>query len=335
MVSGPVVFINIGWMNKYAGQTPDDPTLGGHGFLKGNNGGHEAWNFAPYRGKLYGYVPRSARINLKNLGGKSTDVSLDGITVIWIAKNPRDKKTYIVGWYDNATVLSHGGETGIEHVKGIPVGYHAVAKKGTLLPLNQRLFHIPTAKVTGNLGQSPVWYGGTDQFRARALAYVESGGLIAPNKTKKTGTPKQPDPEARKSIELAAVKHATDFYQSVEGGSRSVHSVEKDGAGWDLTVTAPTGAVLKVEVKGLTGRDIIVELTPNEYKKMCSLEHRAEYVVYIVTEAGTAKARSHVFLHNQETSKGGKLVWATADGRKLKIAPMTAAKLSAEYGPTA
>jgi hypothetical protein len=79
----------------------------------------------------------------------------------------------------------------MSHLTGLPLGNGMVADRnaldvldasltavaehrGVVVPPNnigyQRLFHIPTAKVTGNLGQSPVWYGGTDQFRARALA---------------------------------------------------------------------------------------------------------------------------------------------------------------------
>ncbi|WP_339159465.1 hypothetical protein [Methylobacterium bullatum] len=44
-----------------------------------------------------------------------------------------------------------------------------------------------------------------------------------------------------KLIELAAVRHSTDYYRSRAGGSQVVDSIEKDGVGWDLNVTAPTG----------------------------------------------------------------------------------------------
>lgn len=45
------MFVNIGWMTNYAGPTPEDPALGGHGHLRNNPVGHEAWNFRPHRGK--------------------------------------------------------------------------------------------------------------------------------------------------------------------------------------------------------------------------------------------------------------------------------------------
>lgn len=326
-----LVFVNIGWMRDYAGMSDDDPTLGGHGYLKANKSGHEAWNFSPFRKNVYGYVPRQARINIANLGGLRSDDRAQGITVVWIAKNPRNRKTYIVGWYQGATVFSKNDHLTLDRQGGICVGYQIVASadQATLLPVSARLFLIPTTKAKGNLGQSPVWYGGTDAFRARVGAYVQAGGTF-PKSEKNSGPGKrQTDPELRKKIELAAVRHATEFYKSVEGGSRTVHSVERDGVGWDLNVTAPTGEVLKVEVKGLSGSEITVELTPNEYMKMLSPAIRTDYVVYIVTEADTSRANSHIFLHDKASSKGKSLVWATADGRLLKIEERIAARLSA------
>ena len=331
MILTPIVLINIGWMKRYAGLSADDPTLGGHGHLKEHKSGHEAWNFLPYNDKMYGYVPRSARINITKLGGNGASESATEVTVVWIARSPRDKKTYIVGWYVNATVFRNNDQITLKRKGANEVRYQVVASAGdaTLLPISRRLFPIATAKVRGNLGQSPVWYGGSDEFRASVLAYVLSGGLLDEAK-KKTGSAKrQVDPELRKQIELAAVRHATSFYESVEGGSQTVVSVEKDGAGWDLEVTAPTGASLKVEVKGLSGSDVVVELTPNEYKQMLAPSNRSDYVVYIVTEANSSKAQSHVFLHNKEASRGQKLIWATSDGRKLKIEERRAARLSA------
>ncbi|SFE10180.1 DUF3883 domain-containing protein [Methylobacterium sp. 13MFTsu3.1M2] len=334
MTAGPMVFVNIGWMKNYAGATADDQPVGGHGYLKDGNIGHEVFNFKPLRDSVYGYVPRAARINLKNLGGATSDESIAPVTVVWIARNPSNKKTYIVGWYKNATVFRNNDHIKLTRERGFDVVYQitAPADDATLLSVDRRQFIIPTEKAEGNLGQSPVWYGGKDEFRARVAAYIAAGGVFtATKKGGSKGPKRQTDPELRKQIELAAVRHATAYYESIDGGSQVVDSVEKDGVGWDLNVTAPTGALLKVEVKGLSGRDLVVELTPNEYKKMKSLEHRAQYVVYVVTEALTTSARSHVFRHNAEASKGGKLVWATLDGRMLEIVEIMAARLSAPY----
>lgn len=326
-----IVFVNIGWMVKYAGMSATDPTIGGHGYLKGNSFGHESWNFSPLHGKVYGYVPGSARFNLKNFGKLASDHYADGITVVWIARNPRNGATYIVGWFDNARVYSERNHIELERKSGVTVHYQieATASDSRLLEVEQRQFIIPTDKKVGNLGQSPIWYGGTDAFRNSVRLYLNEGRVISNPKPKGTrGSARQTDPELRKKIELAAVRHATSFYESKAGGNRTVESVEKDGVGWDLNVTAPNGEILKVEVKGLTGSAVVVELTPNEFEQMQSIEHRQDYIIYIVTDAGTEKAVSHVFYHDKENSSRDNLVWAAGDGRVLEIQPRTGARLS-------
>jgi hypothetical protein len=318
-------------MNRYEGEFDDDPTLGNHGWLKGHKWGHEAWNFKPYQGKVYGYVPaRSNKINLNKLGADAKDESLDGVTIVFIAREPRSKETRIVGWHRNATVYRVAGGLTLRRGPEVEVNYQIVANElnATLLPPVQRTFRIPTAKVPGNLGQSPLWYGGTDEFREAVRRYIDSWGSTSKQKKRtRTGSARQSDPEKRKMIEVAAVRHACAFYESVRGGSWEVQSVERDGVGWDLTVTRDK-EMLKVEVKGLSGSDLCIELTPNEYAKMQSLEHRKDYVLYVVTEAATKNAKSHIFYYNALLSYGRKHIWATEDGRQLKIKELTGARLT-------
>jgi hypothetical protein len=329
-MDAPIIFVNIGWMVSYQG--PDnDPTIGGHGWLKTHAYGHEAWNFQPKDNKLYGYIPRSARINLSRLGASKKQKKVENVTVVWIARNPRDQITYVAGWYIDAVVYLEAGHFKLVRSSGDLVDYQIEApiSNATLLAPDQRVMKVPTAKVKGNLGQSPVWYG-NPEFVAKIRNYLETGGVLPKSGLKKTyGSPKQLDPETRKLVELAAVRHAISYYESPQGGSWMVNSVEKDNVGWDLTVTS--GDVnLKVEVKGLSGSDLCVELTPNEYKQMLATEHRKTYVVYIVTNALTSSARSHVFYYNAEISKGNQHFWITEDGRTLKIKEVVAARLTAD-----
>jgi hypothetical protein len=189
------------------------------------------------------------------------------------------------------------------------------------------VLEVPTAKVKGNLGQSPVWYG-NPEFVARIREYLNADGIAAmPANGKTAGTAKQPDPDERKRIELAAVRHAIRYYQSPAGGSRIVQSVEKDNAGWDLTVTGGD-VTLRVEVKGLSASDLCVELTPNEFKQMQAPQHRSSYVFYVVTKAMEPSAEAHVFYYKKDASSGRNHVWMTEDGRALKIDPMIAARLT-------
>lgn len=324
----PLVFVNIGWMVAYQGPT-NDPTLGGHAWLKTHDYGHEAWNFQPHKGKLYGYVPRSARINLRKLGGAAKDEQLDGVTVVWIARSPRNGVTYVAGWYRNASVHRDNDHFKVPRstVGVIEYQIEAPVDAAKLLAPDQRVLEVPTAKVKGNLGQSPVWYGNPG-FVARVRDYLTADGIAPkPAKGKITGRAKQTDPEERKRIELAAVRHAINYYESPVGGSRVVLSVEKDNAGWDLTVTGGD-VTLNVEVKGLSGNEVCVELTPNEYKQMGSPKHRSSYVVYVVTNAREPSAAAHVFYYNAEASSGHNHVWMTEDGRTLKIEEVIAARLT-------
>lgn len=328
MPVAPLLFVNIGWMLDYAGIKKTDPITGGFGYFKDHDFGHEAWNFAPRQQKLWGYIPGSRGVNLRNLGAESGSTSLDGVTVVWIARHPSNGKTLIVGWYVNATV--HAELRFINRAGGHDVGYRIDAPEAgskLLLP-DQRTFEIPTEKKKGNLGQSPVWYGGTDAFRARVRDYLATDGLRPASRGRARTPPRNSDPEARKKIELAAVRHATRYYESEKGGFRHVRSVERDAAGWDLTVTSPSGEVLKVEVKGCSGTDCIAELTPNEFAKMRSVEHRGDYVIYIVTQAGTKAERAHVFRFFAKESSAKSQVWLSSEGRRLRIEERVAAHLS-------
>lgn len=324
-----LVFINIGWMVNYAGPSPSDPTLGNFGHLKMHSVGHEAWNFKILRGKAYGYVPRNAGIQLERLGGTKGENLLTGITVVWIARNPRNKRTYIIGWYKSATVYRNGYTIKKRRSSEFEVYYQieALAENVTLLPPDARVFPIPTAKKKGNLGQSPVWYGKDDAFRKSVDDYIFEGRLpVVPLKN----IPKQQDPELRRKVEKAAIEHATRYFTSAQGGSREVESVELLSRGWDLEATACDGSVLKIEVKGISSNVIMAELTPNEYAKMISAEHRQDYVVYIVTEALQKTAQAHIFRYDAERSSRDALVWVTDDERRLKVDPRVAARLSCQ-----
>lgn len=323
-----IVFVNVGWMIRYQGPK-NDPTLGGHGWLKKHDYGHETWNYLPRRGRVYGYVPRSAQIRLERLGGTSRDNAIEGVTVVWIARNPRDKHTYVVGWYRNATVHKSKDHHRIRRSSEQTVDYQidAPAADARLLEVEQRVLRVPTAKRPGNLGQSPVWYG-NPPFLEEVRNYLKAGGRVK-RLSSGSGTPKQQDPLLRKKIEEAAVNHAFDFYRSEPGGAYQVESVEGDRTGWDLEATSGDVKLL-IEVKGLSGSELCVELTPNEYEKMLSTEHRSRYVVYVVTQAVTNQRTSHVFYYNAEVSSGRRQIWMASDGRVLKIDPRVAARLTVE-----
>lgn len=326
MATEMLVYVNHAWMTHYRGPK-GDKAEGNFGFLKTNDIAHESWNFEPIKGKVYGYVPRSAEIKISRLGAQKGDAAIEGVTIVWIARNPRTKKTVIVGWYRNARIYRDAEHRRLKRSSGFDVGYQieAPAADAVLLSIDARSYVIPTAKKTGNLGQSPVWYGKGEAFNKDVAEYISGGGRRAKRPAK---SPRQTDPELRRKVEQAAINHAIAYFESQEGGAHRVESVEKDGFGWDLEAFADDGGFLKVEVKGLSGKDLVVELTPNEYLKMRSPEHRADYIIYVVPEALLPKPNAYIFRHDAILSKGNDLVWITDDGQRLKIEPIVAARLS-------
>lgn len=323
-----LVFVNIAWMTFYHGPK-GDKAEGNFGYMKENPDAivHESWNFAPLKGKVYGYVPRSAKINISKIGAQPGDEMATGVTVVWIARNPRKKKTTIVGWYTDATVHREAEHFSKLRTSYFIVGYQieAPAAAATLLPFDAREFPIPTGRGPGNVGQSPIWYGRDAAFNKDVLAYIRRGGVLAKTNGKQ---PRQTDPELRRRVEQAAVNHAIAHFGSNAGGARLVSSVEKDGVGWDLEAVGNDGEILKIEVKGLSGNELLVELTPNEYAKMQSTEHRKDYIVYVLRAALSDAPLASIFRFDATQSKRNDLVWVDDFGRRLIIEEKLAARLS-------
>lgn len=330
-VIAPMIFFNIGWMEEYAGAFAHDKTIGGHKHLKSHDHGHEALNFKPYRGKLYGYRPGKG-IDLTKLGAKRSDQSVDGVTVVWMARHPRQNRCFIVGWYLNATVLRRGVEEdkAVRSLLGDKIEHLVVAQAGhgILLPTLARNFEIPSSKVrAGGFGQSTTWYGGDEDFRQRVSRYIARHGQRRPPVGKNArGTKgrggRQPDPELRRKIEKAAINHATDYYSSKFGGGYIVDSVETEAKGWDLEAVRDDGELL-IEVKGRQGSIVCAEITPNEHQAMHSVKYRNRYVLYVVTDALVNPVAS-IFQFDKKQN-----VWSSEDGRKLKIVLKTGSIVNA------
>ena len=230
--SAPLLFLHVGWMVRYAGADPTDPTRGNFGWLHGHTHGHEAFNFLPRSGRLYGYSPSRGQLRVERLGASKNDDHVDGILVIWIARNPSTNKTVIVGWYINARVYREyrrPTDQGAPHIENSVVEYRteAASHAGLLLAPDARTFTIPTFREqAGGYGQSPTWYGLNDpNFRRSVLEYVKRDGSRGPSPP-----PHNPDPVNRRAIEQFAVDHATNYFRSREGGERQVMDVQSMGA---------------------------------------------------------------------------------------------------------
>jgi hypothetical protein len=324
----PMVFLRVGWMERYQGLSGDTITGGGK-YVQKTGYGHEMFNFRPFRGKVYGYVRpvstnvkwANATIDIDRIGGTKSGDELDGVLVVWVATDPYGGG-HVVGWYKDAMVHRQlqdpPGDPGRMH-KGEEFRYYAEAKASdsVCLPVDARVIQVPYG--SGGMGNSNVWYADDpakhQAFRREVLRFAET--RTAPVRRKKGGRGlRQPDPLLRQKIEIAAVKHTTNHF---EGLGFDVDSIEKDNLGWDL-VAVRGKRELRLEVKGLSGSQLVVELTPNEFAAMKS--HRDSYRVCIVSMALT-KPTLEVFAYSAEANH-----WESqlTEGKVLAIEKIVAAR---------
>ena len=128
----------------------------------------------------------------------------------------------------------------------------------------------------------------------------------------------QPDPLIRLKVEEKAVKHVIKYYEKI---GFDVDSVEKDNIGWDLTAVKEK-IKLKLEVKGLSGKEIVTEMTPNELKNLEA--DKNNYRLCIVTEALT-KPMLRVFAYSEENGK-----WTSEDDITIKFEKIISARIYGE-----
>jgi hypothetical protein len=320
----PMVFLRVGWMKRYEGITARDQITGGHSFIKEHGFGHEIFNFKPFEGRVYGYVqPPSkhqqwsdSKFKLERLGASSNQESITGILAIWIATAP-SRELKIIGWYRNATLYRNrqpAPSGSARRYKDNECGYFLSTRQedAVLLPTDERLFTIPKGK--GGVGQANLWYAQHHfEFQKEVLQFIAARALTSA-RVNWNASLHQPDPFLRQEVEKAAVTMVCEHYTKY---GYTVRSVEKDNVGWDLDVTHGK-TELKVEVKGLSGMNASVELTPNEFVAM--RHHKESYRLCIVTDA-LGNPRLRIFEFAPESSQ-----WETSEGEVLKIAESISAR---------
>lgn len=289
-----MIFANIGWMTHYEGRTSMDTITGGGSYT--NDDKHEVYNFKSINNKVYGYVqPKSEVITLSRIAESCDEDYLDDVLVVWIAKNPNTKGSYIVGWYKHATVYTHPQKSNDSKRNKYSYNTCAWADNVCLLPVDERTFNVPRAKgyIKGFLGQSNVWYADANveevvKFRKEVLNYINTyGESKSINKSKHKIAV---NVDAKIAVEKAAVEKVALHYKSL--GYR-VKSVEKDNVGWDLDVSQ-SNIQLKVEVKGLASDILSVHISGNEYRKMNA--NKSSYRLCVVLNALSADSDLLVFL---------------------------------------
>src|SRR3990172_11546 len=312
-----ILLVRTAWMKYYEGRAKIDPPMSGAKYIKENKTGGEINNFKNRNGKYYGYAPNIGDINIDNLGAKPSDKSIKNVIVVFCATHPRDKGMRVVGWYKNAIVHRNPQYNSL-----MEWGYHIQVEtsKPTLIDFNDRCCNIPNT-----FGRSAIFYFSKHPEKIKTLNkilnYISNGGkLLYPVKTKTRGKlPRQNDVNKRTQVEKKAIALATKYYRE-RFGIDKVKSVEKDNVGWDLEIY--TGTVkLKVEVKGLSGKQLIVELTPNEYKAFD--KKSGTYQLFVVIDALIKKPKWQIFTYQRK----GK-IWVGNDRGELNVEKIMSARIS-------
>jgi 5-methylcytosine-specific restriction protein A len=177
----PILFCNVGWMNKYNGIAGDSIERGGK--YNKHSIGHEVCNFTNNQGFVYGYVqPVGESIRLEKLGASKKDGNIEGVTVVWTA-GPESGGTVVLGWYEDATVYRDlqliEKPNALQRKNGVTsFRVKAQANKATLLPVEQRELIIPRAE-KGGIGQSNVWFADKEESQeivGKVLELIKTGG---------------------------------------------------------------------------------------------------------------------------------------------------------------
>ncbi|TKS59719.1 MAG: hypothetical protein EWM72_01904 [Nitrospira sp.] len=334
---------NVGWMDEYDGLGKGVKIVGGASFIKDKGWGNEIYNFRRYKGRFYGglfpgrFKKRYKDINISNIGVLPDHDKIHGVTVIWTAPRRPSGGTFVVGWYKNATVYRTeqdappGSRRQIPKRKSESCGYYveASAKDGKLLGTDSRTLKVPRFK-KGGMGISSVWFAHRTplgrKFLQEVTPLIQKGELAVNKKLQKKKSklslPRQSDIERRQKIERLAMEATTRWY---EERHYTVVDVSKFNRGWDLEARYRSrngGFSLLLEVKGLSGDAISIELTPKEYSEM--LNHKDNYRLCIVTKAENKYSRTlHIFGYSEEKEE-----WLDQTGKKqLRVLEMTGARV--------
>jgi hypothetical protein len=315
-------------MNYYNGISKTDKVSNGGSYIKEHGTGGEIFNFSPANGYYYGYVRsvRGCQIHIEEtLGGSTDDNSVNGVLVVWLAKKPQEN-VRIIGWYNDATVYRELQRP----IKGttrwkVDYWYNIKAKMENcvLLPVDERTFTISAAKNKDEpgFGNSNVWYAKDEKnqtLKENVIKYI-----LDYNEIKKhfNGFVNNSvvNIDAKLLVENNAIQRVREYYERF---GYTVITYEKENVGWDLEAIFEK-ATLHIEVKGLTSDVIMVNLTPNEYDAMISLDE--SYRLCIVTNARDYDSSDlNIFAYDPESG-----YWMDSKGLKLMIQEVTSAKISA------
>ncbi|MEA2875562.1 MAG: hypothetical protein QOF14_758 [Hyphomicrobiales bacterium] len=326
----PLLVCHIGWMAAYEGQVGQpDQIVGGGAWVRKHKDGGETCNFLKCdNGYVYGHVETvkgnlDRPISIEMLGAKPNAAFVDNVDVVWTATDPKRKGRWVVGWYRDARVYrdrvqfdklpsaQHRLEKHKQSYRIRTRGANAVA-----IPIKRR--DVRLGRGRGWIGQANWWFPerqsnvGIRRFLDRVSALLDAG--LPPIQKEASashggGWGGGSNPLRNAEVERRAILRVREHFAGYD-----IRSVEEENLGWDLEAR-PNGTkkALRLEVKGLFGRDLQVGLTPREYRALVSHTegHMPQYRLCVVTRALSGKPRLVIFRYDRD-----KRTWADDHSRR-------------------
>jgi hypothetical protein len=284
-----LLLCNVSWMRDYKGNVAHDRPENGGTYVREHGFGHEAINFQPSGGRVYGFVQlRTETINVSRLDPAAIDKA-DDVLVAWRARSSRG--VVIVGWYKNATVYrriqDHIPGRFFRHGNEIVTPKWIISTKESdafLVPPKCRTLRVPVSH-KGFGSQTFISFLDSDNsevatFRRELLKFIDNAECGRwPLSARGSKSP--PDLGLKLMIETAAMEAAKYYYRCL---GYDVADISRENRGYDLDAKCE-GSRLFIEVKGTCSETdrASVGLTPNEYRE--SKNNRKRYRICIVTNA--------------------------------------------------
>ncbi|MFO1473318.1 MAG: DUF3883 domain-containing protein [Lysobacterales bacterium] len=313
-------------MARYQGlEGQPDKIVGGGKWVVENERGHESCNFLPTpSGDAFGHFETikgkiDRAVSIEKLGATKSADKIDHVDVVWVATNPNGEGRRVIGYYRDATIYrrrqKHERLPTKQHKLDQIDSYMVTAKAVNMRCLTLEERNIVLGRPPGWIGQTNWWFPEHSKhpdvpaFVAKIRALFASHDLAREiNNGNRKKLSRSTDPDRNTLVEAAAIDMVTKHYLD-----KVVRSVEKDNRGWDLEIyekgVSELGAdpVYKVEVKGLSGTETVVGVTPNEYRRIT--EHVSgelpSYRIAAVTSALSAP-KLRIFAYDQTQKVWGR-----------------------------
>ncbi len=317
-VSKPCIFFRIAWMDNYKGKKKNDIPRGGGAMVDESGTGGEIYNFLSRGAYTYGFVRvgKGKDINLKKLGAKNDEEFLEGVNIVFFARNYEFGHQYIIGGYKNATLYKSVQTIVLPNGKQRLYCAKCKSSDAILIPSELRSLEIEGP------GQSNLYYAKKHTLNElqNIFNFIDKPQTFQKLTKKSNRTNGKSgwhlDAETRKRVEVAAMDFTADHFKQKGFMIKDVH---KQNKGWDLEAMKGK-KTLHLEVKGTQNSFGSVELTANEYKQFKS--KKSTYRLCVVYYAlDKEKIAIDIIYHNDDS-------WVNSTGRKVLMKEAVSASIS-------